>query len=115
MPGQRPLPSCLGGGDVDGDVYNLLPLAIHKNLTPLRYFEPAKYIDTERKKLDQPSTMKDVADFVMEYIISDVSSVLDRSRECCSWRHRPSGSSLMTGWLSQIKANSVFKTELVSG
>jgi RNA-dependent RNA polymerase len=26
MQGQRPLPSCLGGGDLDGDLYNLIPL-----------------------------------------------------------------------------------------
>ncbi|XP_006461307.1 RNA-dependent RNA polymerase [Agaricus bisporus var. bisporus H97] len=70
--GIRPIPSCLGGGDLDGDIYNLLPLAVHKSLTPLRYFKPGKYTSGERKCLDKPSTMKDVADFVMEYIISDV-------------------------------------------
>jgi hypothetical protein len=114
MPGERPLPSCLGG-DLDGDVYNLLPLAILTNMTSMAYPEPAKYICTERKKLDQPSTMKDVADFVMEYIISDVSArVLDRFGECFSWRYRSSRSLLTTGWLSQIKANSVLKTQLVS-
>jgi hypothetical protein len=73
--GKRPLPSCLGGGDLDGDVYNLLPLNMHKNLQPLRYFKPALYAGAEKKKLDRPSTMDDVADFVMEYIISDVSKI----------------------------------------
>lgn len=45
-------------------------------MTPLRYFKPGKYTSGERKCLDKPSTMKDVADFVMEYIISDVSRAL---------------------------------------
>lgn len=35
-------------------------------------YEPAEYAPTEKKLLDRPSTMDDVADFVMEYIISDV-------------------------------------------
>ncbi|KAJ3575291.1 hypothetical protein NP233_g1206 [Leucocoprinus birnbaumii] len=74
--GNRPLPSCLGGGDLDGDVYSLLPLAVHKHLIPMRYFEPAKYPAAERKTLDRPSTMEDVADFVMEYIISDVVGII---------------------------------------
>lgn len=73
--GKRPIPSCLGGGDLDGDVYNLLPLAIHRSLTPLRYFKPGEYAPAVRKQLTRPSTMKDVADFVMEYIVSDVSGV----------------------------------------
>ncbi|KAF5354905.1 hypothetical protein D9756_005520 [Leucocoprinus leucothites] len=77
--GKRPLPSCLGGGDLDGDVYNLLPLALHKHLTPLRYFEPADYAAAERKKLNRPSTMKDVADFIMEYIVSDVIGIIATS------------------------------------
>jgi RNA-dependent RNA polymerase len=74
--GKRPIPSCLGGGDLDGDIYNLIPLAVHRNLTPVRYFRPGKYTSAERKCLETPSTMKDVADFVMEYIISDVSCTL---------------------------------------
>ena len=34
---------------------------------------PAQYTPAERKILDRPSTMEDVADFVTEYISSDVS------------------------------------------
>ncbi|KAF9450099.1 RNA-dependent RNA polymerase [Macrolepiota fuliginosa MF-IS2] len=74
--GRRPLPSCLGGGDLDGDVYNLLPLSSHREMTPMRYFEPAKYPPAKRKILARPSTMKDVADFVMEYIVSDVIGIV---------------------------------------
>jgi len=71
--GKRPLPSCLGGGDLDGDIYNIIPLACHPWFEPKKSLSaPAEYAPTRRKLLDRDSTMKDVADFVMEYIISDV-------------------------------------------
>ncbi len=73
MIGKRPLPSCLGGGDLDGDIYNVIPLKDHPYFSPSKLYEPAEYPPTKRKLLDRPSTMEDVADFVMEYIISDVS------------------------------------------
>jgi len=71
--GKRPLPSCLGGGDLDGDIYNIIPLVDHPWFEPKKPLSaPAEYAPTQRKLLDRDSTMKDVADFVMEYIISDV-------------------------------------------
>lgn len=65
--------SCLGGGDLDGDVYNLIPL----DGSPLANFqisprEPASYNPAPKNFLDRPSTMADVAEFVMQYINSDV-------------------------------------------
>jgi hypothetical protein len=76
--GNRPVPSCLGGGDLDGDLYNLFPLSDpnYKDLQlfkPEKFASPANYEAAERQILDQPSTMKDVARFFMEYISSDVS------------------------------------------
>lgn len=62
---------------MDGDLYNLLPLD-DPELPGLRDFEPtithepANYEPAKRKELRSPSTMRDVADFVMEYISSDV-------------------------------------------
>ena len=75
--GDRPLPSCLGGGDLDGDLYNLIPLddpdLLHlRDFMPKQMYEPANYEPAKRKELDRASTMRDVADFVMEYISSDV-------------------------------------------
>lgn len=67
------MPSCLGGGDLDGDVYNVTFL---KDLYPSQNFPPAKYDPAPRKLLEQPSTMDDVADFVADYISSDVSFVI---------------------------------------
>jgi len=71
--GDRPVPSCLGGGDLDGDVYNLIPLDELPEFEPLRLSPPADYDPAPKKLLDRPSTMVDVAEFVMEYINSDVS------------------------------------------
>ena len=69
--GNRPLPSCLGGGDLDGDVYNVTWL---KDLHPSHNVAPAAYTAAPKKYLNRPSTKDDVADFVADYIINDVSS-----------------------------------------
>jgi RNA-dependent RNA polymerase len=45
-----------------------------EDLLPERTFPPANYDPAKRKCLDRPSTMQDVADFVTEYITSDVSA-----------------------------------------
>jgi len=74
--GRRPLPSCLGGGDLDGDEYNLIPLNDLPRFKPTRQEPPAKYDKAPRKTLDRHSTMDDVANFVIEYINSDVSPAL---------------------------------------
>lgn len=65
--------SCLGGGDLDGDIYNLLPLGKMPEFRPRSVYEPASYEPAPKKLLDRPSNMKDVADFVVEFISSDVS------------------------------------------
>ncbi|TFK30601.1 RNA-directed RNA polymerase 2 [Coprinopsis marcescibilis] len=73
--GKRPLPSCLGGGDLDGDIYNLIPLSDPKlsGFQPSQgTFPPSNYAPAQRKVLNRKSTMDDVAEFVMEYILSDV-------------------------------------------
>ncbi len=84
--GSRPLPTFLGGGDLDGecpvisererssrtlqgDVYCVTNL---EQLLPPRCYEPAAYAPTERKVLNRRSTMQDVADFVTEYLSNDV-------------------------------------------
>ena len=70
QPGGRPLPSYLGGGDLDGDLYNV---TTRENLIPVRTFHPASYTPASKKLVDHDSTMEDVAEFVAEYISSDVS------------------------------------------
>jgi len=76
--GDRPLPSCLAGGDLDGDLYNLIPLQ-DPEFPQLRHFEPrmihepASYNPCPKKMVMRKSMMADVADFFVEYITSDVS------------------------------------------
>lgn len=71
--GDRPLSSCLGGGDLDGDVYNLIPLNDLPEFHPKTLSTPAQYNAAPKKLLDRPSTMDDVAEFIVDYINSDVS------------------------------------------
>ncbi|GAW05784.1 RNA-dependent RNA polymerase [Lentinula edodes] len=51
--GSRPMPSMLGGGDLDGDTYNVIPLNIHPQLRPTITVDPASYARPTRKLLDQ--------------------------------------------------------------
>ncbi|KAJ3544942.1 hypothetical protein NMY22_g2621 [Coprinellus aureogranulatus] len=76
--GERPLPSCLGGGDLDGDIYNLIPLNNPRlsGFKPTKSHPASKYHPAVRRILDRNSTMKDVAEFVMDYIVSDVLGII---------------------------------------
>ncbi|KII86358.1 hypothetical protein PLICRDRAFT_114791 [Plicaturopsis crispa FD-325 SS-3] len=67
--GERSLPSCLGGGDLDGDPYNLI---LDPKLFPMRTSEPGSYISRPDKQTSEPCTVVDVADFVIDYINSDL-------------------------------------------
>ncbi|KAF9821946.1 hypothetical protein IEO21_00376 [Rhodonia placenta] len=71
--GERPLPSCLGGGDLDGDVYNVTTMP---SLRPARTYQSGSYEPAVKKTVDHPSTMEDVADFVAEYISSDTLGII---------------------------------------
>ena len=88
--GDRPIPSKTGGGDLDGDVVSgktsnppsIAHSEIQYNLAslldlPIRTTHPAAaYTDAPKKLLDRKCTMDDVADFVIDYINSDVSEFL---------------------------------------
>ncbi|KAI9062979.1 RdRP-domain-containing protein [Trametes sanguinea] len=71
--GARPLPSCLGGGDLDGDVYNVTTMP---ELLPPRTYPAASYQPANRKLVDHESTIADVAEFVAEYITSDTLGII---------------------------------------
>lgn len=47
-----------------------------RELMPKKTYEPAAYTPAEWHTLNRPSTMADVADFVTEYIYSDVSILI---------------------------------------
>ncbi|TRM65783.1 RNA dependent RNA polymerase-domain-containing protein [Schizophyllum amplum] len=70
--GERPLPSMLGGGDLDGDVYNVIPLGTHPEFRPKKTYPAAEYAAAPRRILDRPANMNDVADFVLDFISFDV-------------------------------------------
>ncbi|KAJ7456685.1 RNA-directed RNA polymerase 2 [Mycena latifolia] len=74
--GTRPLPSCCGGGDLDGDTYNIIPLKKCPGFFPEKIYPPGEYAPAPKKLVDHPSTMVDVAEFVIEYINSDVLGVV---------------------------------------
>ncbi|KAG7089313.1 hypothetical protein E1B28_011008 [Marasmius oreades] len=80
---ERPLPSCLGGGDLDGDEYNVISLNELPEfwIDPTRIQTPGSYPTATRRELDRPCTMDDVGEFVMEYITSDVLGMVS-----ISWR-----------------------------
>ncbi|EGN95598.1 hypothetical protein SERLA73DRAFT_162413 [Serpula lacrymans var. lacrymans S7.3] len=67
--GARSLASCLGGGDLDGDLYEVIQ---HSPFLVTEHHDPAEYPAGSIFTLDRPSTIEDVCDFVVEYIHSDV-------------------------------------------
>jgi len=61
----------LGGGDLDGDIYNLI---LDENLFPPsgKTSAPGAYTALPAKTTLNPCTIKDVVDFVIDYIKSDL-------------------------------------------
>ncbi|KAF9246394.1 RNA dependent RNA polymerase-domain-containing protein [Melanogaster broomeanus] len=63
------LPNGLAGGDLDGDTYEVIQ---YGELLVPEHHDPASYPSVAPFKLDRPSTIDDVCDFIVEYIHSDV-------------------------------------------
>jgi len=72
--GDQALSSCLAGGDLDGDTYDIY----YQNpaLLPSLQEEPASYPEAEVWTLDRDATIADVCQFIVEYINSDVMGLL---------------------------------------
>ncbi|KAF8321798.1 RdRP-domain-containing protein [Clavulina sp. PMI_390] len=68
--GTRSLPQSLGGGDLDGDLYNIVQ---YQGLFPPQTDQPAEYPPTELHQLPEGSqcTIDHVADFVVDFINND--------------------------------------------
>ncbi|KAF8337536.1 RNA dependent RNA polymerase-domain-containing protein [Cantharellus anzutake] len=66
--GERSPASCLGGGDLDGDIFVVIT---QEKLHPIADVDPAEYAEVKRRELDHDSTIDDVCDFIMEYFNSD--------------------------------------------
>ncbi|KAF7559296.1 hypothetical protein G7046_g4859 [Stylonectria norvegica] len=71
--GSRDLPSQLSGGDLDGDLYNIIwdPQAM-----PARVFSPADYPRVTPEPLDRPVTREDIADFFVDFMRTDVLGMI---------------------------------------
>lgn len=68
--GTRPHTNEISGSDLDGDVYWVcwLPDIVPK---PENQIEPLTYDTNEKKLLDHPITIDDVADFLIDYMAND--------------------------------------------
>lgn len=55
----------LAGGDLDGDIYCLV---MDERLHPNFNFEPANYDTSKRVSVGRPSTARDLAQFVVDFI-----------------------------------------------
>ncbi|KIO07453.1 hypothetical protein M404DRAFT_998166 [Pisolithus tinctorius Marx 270] len=67
--GDRPLASCLGGGDLDGDDFNII---LDPLLLPVIQCIPGAYQSLGIKRTSHPCGISDVVDFVFDYIESDL-------------------------------------------
>lgn len=66
--GDRDLPSMLGGGDLDGDLYNIL---YDERLVPNATYPPAEYPTVQPKTINRAVTLKDVAEFFVDFMQND--------------------------------------------
>ncbi|KIJ68828.1 hypothetical protein HYDPIDRAFT_107077 [Hydnomerulius pinastri MD-312] len=67
--GNRPLASCLGGGDLDGDDFNLI---LDPELLPQYTAKPGAYTPLPIKVTPRPCGIEDVVDFIFDYIEADL-------------------------------------------
>ncbi|EFR03506.1 RNA-dependent RNA polymerase 1 [Nannizzia gypsea CBS 118893] len=66
--GTRDLPSMLSGGDLDGDLYNII---YDTRLLPQKTFSPADYPRAEAKELDRKVETEDIIDFFVTFMQQD--------------------------------------------
>ncbi|CUA73902.1 hypothetical protein RSOLAG22IIIB_01423 [Rhizoctonia solani] len=75
--GERSLASCLGGGDLDGDLYDLINLTAWPELAPQELADPAAYPPAPKKRIEgRPCTMDDIKDFICDFITSDMVGII---------------------------------------
>ncbi|KAI9449714.1 RdRP-domain-containing protein [Lactarius psammicola] len=75
--GDRSLASCLAGGDLDGDTYDIY--YDNPNLLPSLIAQPAEYPPGEVWTLNErrgDATVEDICNFIVEFINSDVMGLL---------------------------------------
>lgn len=71
--GSRDLPSQLSGGDLDGDLYNVI---WDSEAMPKQTFSPADYPRVSPKPLKRRVTREDMADFFIDFMKTDVLGMI---------------------------------------
>ncbi|OTA57896.1 RdRP-domain-containing protein [Hypoxylon sp. EC38] len=73
--GERDLPSQLSGGDLDGDIYNIIwdKVAVGSSK---REFEPADYPRVSPRNIGREVTREDMTDFFVEFMATDQLGVI---------------------------------------
>ncbi|KAL2863858.1 RNA dependent RNA polymerase [Aspergillus lucknowensis] len=71
--GRRDLPSQLSGGDLDGDLYNII---WDPEARPTQVFAPADYPRVAPIDIGRPVTKEDMADFFIDFMQSDRLGVI---------------------------------------
>jgi hypothetical protein len=66
--GERDLPSQLSGGDLDGDLYNII---YNIDLLPTRSFPPADYTRAPSQDIGRPVTTSDMTDHFLDFMKND--------------------------------------------
>ncbi|KAG5661047.1 hypothetical protein KAF25_002690 [Fusarium avenaceum] len=71
--GDRDLPSMLSGGDLDGDIYNII---WDEEAIPKMYFDPANYPRVTPQPLNREVNPQDIADFFIEFMRTDILGMI---------------------------------------
>ncbi|TQV90259.1 RNA-dependent RNA polymerase [Cordyceps javanica] len=71
--GSRDLPSQLSGGDLDGDLYNVI---WDPGARPRTTFKPADYTRVVPPSLDRPVTRHDIVNFFIDFMKSDILGLI---------------------------------------
>lgn len=66
--GQRDVPSCLSGGDLDGDLYGII---FDEKLFPTEYHEPADYPRLAPIDILRPVEISDITEFFVRFMETD--------------------------------------------
>ncbi|CAK7275185.1 hypothetical protein SEPCBS119000_006566 [Sporothrix epigloea] len=69
--GVRDLPSQLSGGDLDGDIFNVIWDKAICELPFFQAFEPADYPRQKALNIGRPVTTEDIADFFLDFLRTD--------------------------------------------
>ncbi|KZV93847.1 RdRP-domain-containing protein [Exidia glandulosa HHB12029] len=82
--GARSIASALGGGDLDGDLFHV---SEYRDLHVVQPYRPAEYAAGEKRLLDRDATIDDVADFVVEFINSNVLGLVSTTHLIIADQH----------------------------